>query len=59
MSKKMDLDPSVRAFFAEIGRKNGKALFEKHGSEYFKRIASLRKTHGRQVKPKDTDNADK
>lgn len=53
MSKnKLDLNPEVRAFFAEIGRKNGKALYAKHGPEYFRRIAAMRKTHGRQ-KPKE------
>lgn len=51
MSKKT-LSPEVKAFFAEIGRKNGKALYAKHGPEYFKRIAAMRKTHGRQ-KPKE------
>lgn len=47
MSKKT-LSPEIREFFAEIGRKNGKALYAKHGSEYFKRIAGMRKTHGKQ-----------
>lgn len=55
MSKtKLDLSPEVRSFFAEIGRKNGKKLYKERGSEYFKKIAAMRKTHGRQkAKPED------
>lgn len=50
MSKK-NISPEVKKFFEEIGRKNGKALYAKHGPEYFKRISAMRKIHGRQ-KPK-------
>lgn len=51
MKQKRPVPPEVSEFFAEIGRKNGKALFEKRGSEYFKQLAARRKIHGRQ-KPK-------
>lgn len=47
---KSSLDPAVRAFFAEIGRKNGKQLFAKYGSDYFRKIASKRKSFGRKPK---------
>lgn len=50
--KSENVSPEVSAFFAEIGRKNGKKLFEERGSEYFKAIAAKRKIHGRQ-KPKE------
>jgi hypothetical protein len=49
MSKK-ELSPEVRKFFQENGRKRGNALKEKHGSEYFRKISAMRKTHGRQGK---------
>lgn len=45
---KKEVPPAVKAFFAEIGRKNGNALLAKHGKEYFKRISAMRKIHGRQ-----------
>ena len=51
MSKR-NISPEVRAFFAEIGRQNGKKLFKERGSEYFRNLAAKRKTHGRQ-KPKE------
>lgn len=49
----------VRDFFREIGRKNGKALYEKHGPEYFKKISAMRKTHGRQKLPSSPAPLDK
>ncbi len=49
MSEKA-IDPKVRAYFQEIGRKRGNDLKQKHGSAYFKKIAAMRKTHGRQKK---------
>lgn len=51
---KNKLDPAVKAFFVENGRKAGNALMAKHGPEYFKRISAMRKTHGRQRKPETT-----
>lgn len=45
-----NVPPEVSAFFAELGRKNGKKLMEERGSDYFSKIASMRKTHGRQGK---------
>jgi hypothetical protein len=53
MSKKQTA-PEIKAFFAEIGHRNGTKLFKERGSEYFKRIAAMRKVHGRQ-KPKDEE----
>lgn len=47
---KRNISPEVREYFRQIGRKRGLALKEKYGSEYFRRIASMRKTHGRQKK---------
>lgn len=47
---KKPIPNEVRTFFAEIGRKNGKKLFEERGSEYFSKIAGMRKLHGRQRK---------
>lgn len=51
----MDINPEVRKFFAEIGRKNGKKLFAERGSQYFKDIAGKRKRFGRLPKPKIED----
>jgi hypothetical protein len=48
VSEKKELDPAVRKFFEDIGRKNGNALKARHGSEYFRRISAMRRTHGRQ-----------
>jgi hypothetical protein len=45
-----NVPPEVSAFFREIGRKNGKKLLEERGPEYFRKIQSMRKTHGRQKK---------
>lgn len=45
MAKKQ-LTPEVKKFFAEIGHRNGTALLEKHGPDYFKRISAMRKVHG-------------
>ncbi len=45
---KKNLPPAVQEWYAEIGRKNGKKLMEERGPEYFSRIASMRKKHGRQ-----------
>jgi len=45
-----NISPEVRKYFQEIGRKRGLALKEKYGSDYFKKIAAMRKTHGRQKK---------
>lgn len=50
---KKPVSPEVSAYFREIGRKRGLALKEKGGSEYFRKIASMRKTHGRQKKSED------
>lgn len=44
---KMKLTPEVRAYFAEIGRRNGLKLREKYGSDYFKKISRMRKRFGR------------
>lgn len=54
---KRKVPPEVSAFFAEIGRENGKKLMEKHGPEYFSRIAGMRKTHGRQKKKEEVIDA--
>jgi len=48
MEDKTKLDPAVKAFFAEIGHRNGAKLFKERGSQYFRDIAAKRKTHGRQ-----------
>jgi hypothetical protein len=49
---KREISPEVREYFRQIGRKRGNALKEKYGSDYFKKIAAMRKTHGRQGKGK-------
>jgi len=43
MEEKKELPEEVRAFFAAIGKKNGKKLMEERGPEYFRKIASMRK----------------
>lgn len=45
--KKIELSDEVRAYFAEIGRRNGLKLKEKYGSDYFKKISRMRKRYGR------------
>lgn len=57
MKTKKDIPPQVREFFAEIGRKNGTKLFQERGSEYFRKIAGMRKTHGRQKPPEPQKEA--
>ena len=42
--------PEVSAFFHDIGKRNGKKLFEERGSKYFSNISKMRKTFGRQKK---------
>ena len=46
MTKK-ELSPEVREYFREMGRKRGNALKEKYGSDYFRDLASKRKSFGR------------
>jgi hypothetical protein len=48
--QKKELPDEVREFFADIGRRNGKKLYEQHGPEYFSKIASMRKNPGRKKK---------
>lgn len=47
---KKALPPEVRKYFQEIGRMRGNALKERYGSEYFRKIAAMRKTFGAQGK---------
>lgn len=44
---KRQITPQIREYFQEIGRKRGNALKAKYGSDYFKNMASKRKTFGR------------
>jgi len=55
MSDKKPLNPEVRKYFQEIGRIRGNQLKEKYGSDYFKKIASMRKLHGREKPKPDID----
>lgn len=50
LSKNKNLSPEVQKYFRDIGKKRGEALKAKYGSDYFKKIAAMRKTHGRQKK---------
>jgi len=43
MDDKKEVPESVREYFAAIGKKNGDKLFKERGSEYFSRIAAMRK----------------
>lgn len=52
--EKRKVPSEVSAFFAEIGRKNGKKLMEERGSEYFKNISKMRKRFGRRKKVEET-----
>ena len=45
-TEKKPLPPEVLAYFQERGRKQGNALKEKYGSEYFSRISKQRETFG-------------
>lgn len=55
MKTKQPVAPEVRKYFQEIGRRRGNALKAKHGSAYFKKMAAMRKTFGRQKKtPEET-----
>lgn len=40
---KKELPKEVKQFFADMGRKGGKKLFEERGSQYFKDLAAKRK----------------
>lgn len=53
---KKKIPKEVSKFFAEIGRRNGRKLMEKYGSDYFRNIARKRRTFGRQRKPQPIDN---
>ena len=50
--KKENVPPEVSKYFAKLGKKSGKKLFNERGPEYFSMISKKRKTHGRQ-KPKE------
>lgn len=41
------MKPEVVEYFREMGRKRGSALRDQYGSEYFKKISSMRKSFGR------------
>jgi hypothetical protein len=58
MSKtKKNLSPEVRAFFAEIGHRNGTKLKQERGSEYFRAIRAQRKNYPKQNREKDSQEA--
>lgn len=55
MSKRQ-LPPEVRAYFQQIGSRNGKKLYKERGSQYFRDIAAKRKRHGAQkIKVADSE----
>lgn len=47
------MTPELREYYRELGKKRGKKLFEERGPEYFRKIAAMRKTHGRQKKKEE------
>ena len=51
--QKIEIKPEVREYFRELGKRRGLELKNKYGSEYFKKISSMRKRFGR-IKEKDS-----
>lgn len=51
----MPMSPEMKEYFRELGRIRGNKLKEERGSEYFRKIAAMRKTHGRQKKKEEVN----
>lgn len=58
MKTKKQLSPEVKAFFSEIGHRNGTKLMQERGPEYFREIRKKRKTYPKLKKTEETEQSE-